>query len=130
MKGKFFFQIDQEHQGGSTSFFISDISISIINQKNVNNICGYYLYLKNSSFYSGIPFNYQNKKTTLNIIKNEVTIIMDMEKKTLKFIIDKEKKNTDKYAKDIYYENIPIEKPLFPTLLLYDENDSLVFLEQ
>lgn len=51
---------------------------------------------------------------------------MDMKKRTLKFIIDNEDKNDN----DSLYNNIPIEKPLFPTLLLYNENDSLVFLEQ
>ena len=128
-RGRFFFEIDQAHEGGPTSWFIADISIYQIdnNYKNKDdNNFGYYLYLKNSTFYSDIPFNYRDKKTNLKKIEEEVTIIMDMKKRTLKFIIDNEDKNDN----DSLYNNIPIEKPLFPTLLLYNENDSLVFLEQ
>ena len=51
---------------------------------------------------------------------------MDMKKRTLKFVIDNEDKNDN----DSLYNNIPIEKPLFPAILLYNENESLVFLEQ
>ena len=41
-----------------------------------------------------------------------------MKKGTLKFIIDKEDKGDS-------YTNIPLDKPLFPSVLLYHLNDSL-----
>ena len=83
-------------------------------------------FLKNSTLYSDLPYYYRNKKTNLKTIEHEVTIIMDMKKRTLKFLIDNEDKNDN----DSLYNNIPIEKPLYPTIILYNENDSLVFLEQ
>ena len=51
---------------------------------------------------------------------------MDMKKRELKYIINNEDKNNN----DPLYTNIPIEKPLFPTILLYDENDSICFIDQ
>ena len=129
IKGKFFFQIEQPHIGGTTSFFIADISIEELNNKNKSNV-GYYLFLKNSKLFSGAPFNYKNKKTDLKIINDEIVIIMDMKEKTLKFIIDKDIEINHEDSKNIYYKDIQVDNPLFPTVLLYDENDSIAFLEQ
>ena len=127
-KGKLYFQIDQPHEGGSTLWLIADISISQINnnKNNDNNNYGYYLYLRNSNFYSDFPFKYRNKKTNIKKIENEVTIVMDVKKRELKYIINNEDKNNN----DPLYTNIPIEKPLYPTILLYDENDSICFIDQ
>ena len=127
-KENFFFQIDQPHEGGSTLWLIANISISQINNNinNDNNNYGYYLYLRNSNFYSDFPFNYRNKKTNIKKIENEVTIVMDMKKRELKYIINNEDKNNN----EPLYTNIPIEKPLYPTILLYDENDSICFIDQ
>ena len=132
IKGKIFFQIDQAHQGGSTSFFIADISIKQLSQNNENNKTdfGYYLFLKNSSLFFGEPFNYNNKKTSLILNKDEIKIIMDMKEKTFKFILNEQSESIDKNNKEFEYKDIPIEKPLFPTIILYDENDSVVFLEE
>ena len=55
---------------------------------------------------------------------------MDMKEKTLKFIIDKETEINYEDSKNIYYKDIQVDNPLFPTVLLYDENDSIAFLEQ
>ena len=41
-----------------------------------------------------------------------------MKKKTLKFIIDNEDKGES-------YTNIPLDKPIFPAVLLYEKNDSV-----
>ena len=41
-----------------------------------------------------------------------------MNKRTLKFIIDNEDKGES-------YSDIPIDKPIFPAVLLYDEDDSV-----
>ena len=119
-RGKFFFQIDQEHMGGDASWAIADISISKIGEKN-NKIDGYYLYLNNSSFYSGLPHKYFNKATEINMIKKEIKIIINMKNKILKFRIDNEEK-------EAIYNDISIKNPLFPTILLYDKNDSIQFI--
>ena len=119
-RGKFYFQIDQEHKGGAASWAIADISISKVEEKK-NSIDGYYFYLNNSSFYSGLPQKYCNKITELNMIKKEIKIIINMKNKILKFKIDDEEK-------EAVYNDIPIENPLFPTILLYDKNDSIQFI--
>ena len=79
------------------------------------------MYLNNSSFYSGLPQKYFNKITELNIIIKEVKIIINMKKKILKFRIDDEEK-------EAVYNDIPIENPLFPTILLFDKDDSIQYL--
>ena len=78
--------------------------------------CGWYLYCFNSGLYSGPPFNYGNHKTNLSKVKNEVVVVMNMKKRTLKFIINNEDKGDS-------YTNIPIDKPLFPAICLAHEND-------
>ena len=47
---------------------------------------------------------------------------MNMKKKTLKFKINNEDKGDS-------YINIPIDKPIFPAVLLYDSNDSIEITE-
>jgi hypothetical protein len=47
---------------------------------------------------------------------------MDMEKRTLKFIVDNEDKGDS-------YTDIPIDKPIFPVVLLYENNDSVEITE-
>jgi hypothetical protein len=43
---------------------------------------------------------------------------MNMKKRTLKFIINNEDRGDS-------YKNIPIDKPLFPAVMLYYSNDSV-----
>ena len=43
---------------------------------------------------------------------------MNVEKRTLKFIINNEDKGNS-------YINVPIDKPIFPSVLLYNQNDSI-----
>ena len=85
--------------------------------------CGWYLYCKPSSptLYSGPPYQYNGKKTLLSKIEDEVIIEMNMKKRTLKFIINNEDKGDS-------YNNIPLDKPIFPVVLLYDKNDSVEIL--
>ena len=83
--------------------------------------CGWYFYCYNSKLRSGPPYNY-NKETNLNKVTNEIIVIMDMIKKTLKFIIDNEDKGES-------YINIPLEKPIYPAIFLYDLNDSVEIIE-
>ena len=86
------------------------------------NTCGWYLHChynyNNPSLYSGPPHNYSCKLTNLNKIKDEIIIVLNMKRRTLKFIIDNEDKGES-------YSNIPIDKPIFPVVLLYDKDDSV-----
>ncbi len=47
---------------------------------------------------------------------------MNMNKRTLKFIINNEDKGES-------YSDIPIDKPLFPSVCLSNKNDSIEILE-
>ena len=82
------------------------------------NTCGWYFYCINSSLYSGPPFNYSDKGTNLSKVNNEIIVIMNMKKRTLKFIINNEDKGES-------YTDIPMDKPIYPAVFLYDTNDSV-----
>ena len=92
-----------------------------INSSLYNN-CGWYFYCSNSTLYSGPPFNYSGKGTNLSKVNDEIIVIMNMEKRTLKFIINNEDKGDS-------YTNIPIDKPLFPAVCLCNINDSVEIIE-
>ena len=92
-----------------------------INSSNYSS-CGWYYYCYNSCLYSGPPFNYGGNKTNLSKVNEEIIVVMNMKKRTLKFIINNEEKGDS-------YTNIPIDKPLFPAVLLYDQNDSVEISE-
>ena len=83
--------------------------------------CGWYLYCSNNNLYSGPPHNFNGKATNLNAKKDEIKVVLDMNKKTLKYIIDNEDKG-------ISYTDIPVDKPLFPAVILYNINDSIEIL--
>ena len=68
--------------------------------------------------FSGPPYNYYNYKTDLRSVTNEVVVVMNMKKRALKFIINNEDKGDS-------YDNIPIDKPLFPAVLLLNTGDSV-----
>ena len=76
----------------------------------------------NSFLYSGPPFNYSGKNVNLTKVNDEVIVVMNMKKRTLKFIINNEDKGDS-------YKNIPIDKPLFPAVLLCWQNDSIEISE-
>ena len=84
--------------------------------------CGWYFYCCNSQLYSGPPHNYSGKYTNLKKVNDEIVIVMNMNKRTLKFIINNEDKGES-------YTDIPIDKPLFPAVFLYNINDSIEILE-
>ena len=73
------------------------------------NTCGWYFYCINSSLFSGPPFNYNDKSTNLSKVDNEIIVVMNMKKRTLKFIINNEDKGES-------YTDIPIDKPIYPQL--------------
>ena len=89
----------------------SDFDINSSNYKT-----GWYLWSCHTppTLYSGPPFNYSNLKTNLSEVKDEIVIEMNMKKRTLKFIIN----NKDQGES---YTNIPMDKPLFPAVCLYNK---------
>jgi len=97
----------------------SDFDINSSNYKT-----GWYLWSCHTppTLYSGPPFNYSNLKTNLSEVKDEIVIEMNMKKRTLKFIIN----NKDQGES---YTNIPMDKPLFPAVCLYNKNDSIEITE-
>ena len=73
-------------------------------------------------FYSGPPFNYNNKGTNLSKVDNEIIIVMNMKKRSLKFIINGEDKGDS-------YTDIPMDKSLYPAVLLCNLNDSVKIID-
>ena len=86
------------------------------------NTCGWYYYCYNSTLYSGPPYNYSNNNSGLSKVNDEIIIVMNMKKRTLKFIINNDDKGDS-------YTNIPIDKPIFPAVLLSNQNDSIEIME-
>ena len=84
------------------------------------NTCGWYLWCRHTppTLYSGPPFNYNGIKTNLSEIKDEVVVIMNMKKRTLKFIINNEDKGES-------YIDLPIDKPIYPAVILSSQDDSI-----
>ena len=80
--------------------------------------CGWYFACDNLKLYSGPPFNNSGVKTNLSKVNDEIALVMNMKKRTLKFIINNEDKGDS-------YTNIPIDKPLFPAIILYHKDDSV-----
>ena len=70
----------------------------------------------------GQPHYYQDKKTNLKSKKNEVIVVMNMKKRSLKFIIDGKDKGDS-------YIDIPLNKPIFPSILLTDKDDSVEIID-
>ena len=87
-----------------------------------NNNFGWYYYCYTGGLYPGPQNNYQNKIINLKSKINEVTVVMNMKKRSLKFIIGGEDKGDS-------YQNIPLEKPIFPSVLLYNINNSVEIIE-
>ena len=79
---------------------------------------GWYLYCENSTLYSGPPYNYDAKNTQLNEVKNEIIVIFDKIKRTLKFIVDGDDKGES-------FTNIPLDKPIVPVVTLLSKEDSV-----
>ena len=95
-----------------------------INKSDNYNSSGWYLHCQYSPpyLYTGPPFNYNYKQTNLSKINDEILVVMNMKKRTFKFIINNEDKGDS-------YTNIPIDKPLYPAVLLYYKNDSVEITE-
>ena len=93
-----------------------------INSTQHYNHCGWYYFCYNSTLYSGPTYNYSNKDYGLSEVNDEIIIVMNMKKRTLKFIINDEDKGDS-------YINIPIDKPIFPAVLLSNQNNSVEIIE-
>ena len=90
----------------------------VINQ-TYSQLLGWYIECSISTLFSGPPHNYSEYiGFNLPKVEDEVIVIMNMEKRTLKFIINNEDRGDQ-------YTNIPIDKPLFPAVLLVDKDDSI-----
>lgn len=81
---------------------------------------GWYYNCNDGTTYSGDPHKFVkknfNEKTTSNI--KEIVLIMNMKSQSLRLNIDEEDKGE-------IYNNIPLDNNLTPSVLLYDENDSI-----
>ena len=88
-----------------------------INSSN-HSTCGWYFYCSWPSLWSGPPFNYLDKETNLSKVDNEIIIVMNMKKRSLKFIINGEDKGDS-------YTDIPMDKSLYPAVCLDSKNDSV-----
>ena len=97
-----------------------DFDINTASYETNKNYGWYYCF--SGALFSGPPHNYNGKGTNLKYNNNEVRIIMNMKKRTLKFIIDNE-------DKDESYTDIPLDKPIAPSVLLYDKNDSVEIIK-
>jgi len=84
------------------------------------NNCGWYGTIYNY-LYSGPPHNFA-KNANLSETKNEVIVAMNMEKGTLKFIINNQDKGDS-------YTNIPLDKPLSPAVMLCHVGDSIEIIK-
>ena len=101
--------------------FYIGVASSDFNTNSDYSSCGWYYYCYNSTLNSGPPFNYYSKKTKLNRKSNELTVIMNMKERTLKFI-DKDN-NTE------MYKDIPIDKQLYPAIFMYYINDTIEIIK-
>ena len=77
---------------------------------------GWFLFCKTLTFYSGKPHDFFKKETHLKILKDEITVIMNMNNGSLKFIIGEQQ--------DLI-NNIPLDKNLIPVVTLSNTNDSV-----
>ena len=93
--------------GKNISVGVAPIDFDIHSSNDTN--CGWYLYCTNTKLYSGPPFNYSGKNTNLSKVNDEVVVVMNMKKRTLKFIIDNEDKEES-------YSNLPLNKPIYPSI--------------
>ena len=85
---------------------------------SANYSVGWCFYDYYHALYSGPPFYYSQKETNLSHIKNEIIIVVNTEKGTMKFIID----NIDKGDS---FTNISFDQPYVPVVFLCGVGDSV-----
>jgi len=84
--------------------------------------CGYYLYLYDLSLDSNTSKGGKKQILNLSKVKDEIKIVMNMNKKTLKFIINNEDKGES-------FTDIPIDVPLSPAIFLENKDDSIEIIK-
>ena len=92
----------------------SDFNINNIDSSDFTiNLSGWFFYCNDLRLYSGPPHNYINKSTEIKELGNEIICVMNMDKRTLRFM-------TSEKDKEIQYSDIPVDKPLFPAVCLFN----------
>ena len=79
---------------------------------------GWYFSIDSSSPFSDFPHNYRNQSINYNINQDEIKININMKEGTFNLLIDENNKL-------LLYNNIPLNKPISPAILLFDEEDSI-----
>ena len=80
--------------------------------------CGWCFYDFYPALYSGPPYYYNKKETNLSHIKGEIVVVVNTEKGTIKFIVDKVDKGNS-------FDNISFDEPFAPVIFLYSSNYSV-----
>ena len=83
---------------------------------------GWYYNYSDSTIYSGPSFNYNSEYSEFQGQTEEMKIFLDFDEQKFGII-------SDYYGEYNLYNDIPIDKPLVPIVLLFDENDSIEILE-
>ena len=78
---------------------------------------GWYFDLNTSSLFSDYPQNYRNESIKCKV-EDEIKININMRNGTYNLYTNDEKKK-------VLYDNIPLDKPISLSVLLYDEEDSI-----
>ena len=81
---------------------------------------GWYFCVSNSSLYSDCPHNYRAKAINYKMNQDEIKININMKEGTFNLLVD-----DDKFQ---LYNTIPLNKPISPSILLLDEEDSIEIL--
>ena len=84
--------------------------------------CGYFFNYNDSCLYSGEPFNYNGKETEFEETDEEITITLDLNERELHL-------ESNSYGSYVLYNNIPLDRPLVPVVLLYNIDDSIEIIE-
>ena len=79
---------------------------------------GWFFCLNDAKIYSYLNCKKKDDITKLKIPGNEIIIVMDMIKSSLKFIRDNEDKGDS-------FTEIPLDDPITPAVILYHSNDSI-----
>ena len=93
----------------------------IVNSSKICSNYGWFFYCFNSTLYSDLPHNYKNQITNIKDTGDEIIVMMDMKNKNLKFKINN---------KEVSYNNIPLDNPITPTIILYDLDDSVAIINK
>ena len=82
---------------------------------------GWYFSFNDSSLFSDAPQNYRNN--TINyLLGDEIKININMQNGTFSLY------SNDSENKKVLYKDIPLNKPMSLSVLLYDEEDSIEIL--